>query len=239
MPGGVRVAIGADARQREGYWTVTVEDASPVSVELFETLDDVLAHANEADAVGFDVPIGHDDPMGEAGGRRAPEAAAEALLGDAIDRILPCPPPVVFELDHFHQAQKRCEDEGWPELTRPIWGGRGRIAGATEAASEDARIVEAHPEVSFTVMNEKHGGSGPPEHYGDGYEALVERTELLEAEGWAVAGTLEAEDAEPRKLLDAAATAWTADRVARGIARTVPEDPPEDPRTGREVCFHA
>lgn len=231
--------MGADARGRAGFWTVTVEDGTPTSLTLLETLEAFLDHASGADALAVDIPVGHDDPDGEAGGQRACEAAAADLLGEAVDRILPCPPPVVFELDHFHQAQARCEEEGWPALARPIWGGRKRIAAVTEAAAGDARIVEAHPEVSFTVMREGQGLEGPPEHYGDGYEALVERTELLEAEGWPVDDALEAEDADPRTTLDAAATAWTALRVAEGRARTVPADPPEDPRTGRAVCFHA
>jgi len=233
----VTLAVGADARSRDGFWTVRVEDGTPRSLELHGTLDELLAAAEAAEVVAVDVPVGHEDPRGEAGGRRTCERAARELLGDAVDRILPLPPPRAFELDHFHQAQRRCEDEGWPELARPIWGGRHRVEALTRARPEDERLVEAHPELSFTAMHQARGGEGPLEHYGDAYEALVERAELLEAEGWPV-DALEDEDCPPRLRLDAAATAWTAHRVAAGEAFTVPADPPEDPRTGAPVCFH-
>lgn len=230
--------VGADARQREGYWTVTLLDGAPEHVELFSTFDDVLDHARDADRIMVDIAAGHDDPEGHADGRRACETAARGMLGEHQDRIFLTPPPKVFEADHYHEAQAWCEENDWPPLPRPIWHGRHRVRTVTQAAAHDDRILEGHPEVTYTLLHESHGGEGPLEHYGDAYNALLERSQLLEQEGWDT-DKLTAPEAQPRKILDAAAMAKSAHRAANGRAQLLPEDPPADPRTGRPVAFHA
>lgn len=233
-------AVGVDARQREGLWTVHVEDGQLSRIEQLEDVDAVLEATVDADVIAFDIPIGHEDPTGEHGdGRRVCEAAAHDWLGSAAEeRILPYPPPVLFEREHFHEAQAFCEGEGWPELTKPIWHGHYRIEQVTRAAAEDDRIVEIHPEVSFTALNEAHGGQGPLEHYGRGWNALYERLRLLHDAGLRPARSLGGVGrASPKDVIDATVAAWSADRVATGAAGVLPEDPPRDPRTGREVAI--
>lgn len=236
-------AVGVDARQREGLWTVYVEDGSLKRIEQREDVTSVLEAADEAQAhaLAFDIPIGHEDPTGEHGdGQRACEAAAHDWLGPAAqERILPYPPPVLFEREHFHEAQAACEQAGWPELTKPIWHGHDRIEEVTRAAAEDDRIVEIHPEVSFAALNELHGGEGPLEHYGRGWNALYERLELLHEAGLRPARSLGGVGrASPKDVIDATIAAWSAYRAATGQAEQLPEQPPTDPRTGRVVALH-
>lgn len=236
------VAVGVDARQREGYWTVRVEDGSLGRIEQLETLDDMLEASADADAITFDIPIGHEDPQGEGDGRRACEIAAADLLGEEIarERILPMPPYAVYEVDHFHEATRLCEGEGWPELPKPMWHARHRVLGVLDAAAADERIVEVHPEVSFTVMNDLHGDGGPLEHYGRGWSALHERLTLLHEADLRPARSLGGVGrASPKDVIDATVAAWSAHRVATGQARTLPDEPPRDPRTGRAVAFYA
>lgn len=232
------LAVGADGRQREGYWTVTVHQGTPQDVTLHGDLHQLLSQAQDADVILFDIATGHEDPRGERGGRRACETTAREMLGEHQDRIFLTPPPIVFEAEQYHEALKRCEENGWPSLPRPIWHGRHRVQAVTQAASYDERILEGHPEVTFTLLHEQHGGQGPLDHYGDGYNAIYERSQLFEQEGWDP-DLLQAPDADPKKILDAAAMAWSAHRAASGQAITLPEDPPSDPRTDRAVAFHA
>lgn len=236
------VAVGVDARQREGYWTVRVEDGSLDRIEKLDTLDAVLDASSDADAITFDVPIGHEDPEGDGDGRRACERAAAEMLGEAIarERILPMPPHAVYEVDHYHEATRLCQERGWPELPKPMWHARHRVLDVLDAAADDERIVEVHPEVSFTIMNGLHGDGGPLEHYGSGWNAIYERLTLLQAAGLRPAESLgDAGGASPEDVVDATVAAWSAHRVAVDEARTVPDEPPVDPRTGRRVAFYA
>nr|WP_255371982.1 DUF429 domain-containing protein [Cellulosimicrobium sp. CUA-896] len=85
------------------------------------------------------------------------------------------------------------------------------------------RVVEAHPEVSFARM---HGAAlTSRKSTWAGGEA---RRRLLAEQGVVLAGELglEGEDTGADDVLDAAAAAWTARRVARGEAVPLP-DPPE------------
>jgi predicted RNase H-like nuclease len=88
------------------------------------------------------------------------------------------------------------------------------------------RLVEVHPEVSFAAM-----AGRPLAHRKKSWAGALERWELLAARGVALrgacgeAGALAAVD----DLLDAAAVAWTALRVARGAAVSHPCPPERTP----------
>jgi predicted RNase H-like nuclease len=234
--------LGVDARGRGAFTGVEIgEHGYRRAVEL-DRVEATFEHGVDAAAIAFDVPIGHDDPNGERGGERACEQAMRELLGEAAfeERVLAYPPPVVFEeASTFPSARDRCEAEGWPRLAKPIFFARERLEALERRAVNDSRVVEVHPELSFAVLNRQQGGSGPLEHYGEGWAAANERLELFQAAGLSPETTLDEANAHPRSVLDAAIAAWTARRVAQGEARVFPEQPPSDPRTGREVALHA
>lgn len=233
-------AVGVDARQREGLWTVRVEDGRLDRIEQLDDVDAVIEAAQNVDVIAFDIPIGHEDPTGEEGdGRRACEVAAVERFGQVLEeRLLPMPPPAIYELEHFHEAQAYCETKGWPVIEKAIWHGGYRVQHVTELAADDERIVEIHPEVSFGALNEAHGGEGLLEHYGRGWNALYERLELLHEEGLRPARSMGGVGrASPKDVIDATIAAWSAHRAATGEAGTLPSDPPIDPRTGRPVRF--
>lgn len=233
--------VGLDARRPEAWITVRLEEGSLKAITHHETLDDVLEEAREAEAIAVDVPIGHDDREGsKRGGRRLADVRARELLGDAAERVYWTPPPSVFELDDHEQALERAREEGWPEPEEGMFAGRKRLLAVNRRALEDDRIVEVHPEVSYTALNEQLGGLGPLETYGRGPRATYERLELLAevdlrpARSVGGVGRL-----SPRDVLEASVAAWSADRVARGEAQRFPKDPPEDPETGRPVAIQA
>lgn len=235
-------AAGVDARQREGFWTVHLTDGSLDRIEHLESLEAVIDQIKDVDVLAVDIPIGHEDPDGTQGdGRRACERAARDRMGPAADeRILPMPPPAVYNVDHYHQALALCEENGWPKLAKPIWHGQKRVQALTEASETTDGLVEMHPELSFTVMHELHGGEGPLEHYGRGWAALYERLELLHEAGLRPSRSMGGVGrASPKDVIDATAAAWSALRVARGQAVVFPKRPPKDPRTGRDVAFYA
>jgi predicted RNase H-like nuclease len=83
-------------------------------------------------------------------------------------------------------------------------------------------VVEAHPELCFAAL----AGAPLPERK-HSWAGAVRRRALLAAAGIEVPDDLGPAGAVPvDDVLDAAAVAWTAARVAAGAARSLP-DPPE------------
>jgi predicted RNase H-like nuclease len=92
----------------------------------------------------------------------------------------------------------------------------------TELARSDKRIREVHPEVSFRAMN-----GGQALDYGKkSAGGALERTELLRRHGIELIRLDAAAAAALDDVLDAAAAAWSAARVANGQANSLP-DPPQ------------
>ncbi len=226
-PATVRV-LGVDGWK--GRWVgVELLGGRFAGARAFDALEAVLERA-EVDGFGVDVPIGL--PVGES--IRPADAAARRVLGRRGASVFAVPPLEVLEASDYREALARA---------RRVWGrGLSRQAHALAANVLEAerllrsgrldRVVETHPEVSFAAM---HGGPLPWSK--KTWNGLALRRRLLAAEGIEVGGDLGgAGAAAPDDVLDAAAAAWSAHRWATGAARTLPEDPPEDP-AGRPTAI--
>jgi predicted RNase H-like nuclease len=93
----------------------------------------------------------------------------------------------------------------------------------------DARVHEVHPELSFAVL------AGEPLAFAKRtWNGQRERIRLLRSAGVKIPDRLDAGLVAADDVLDAAVTAWSATRIARGEHVTVPADP----RPG-EPAIHA
>jgi len=232
--------LGVDARQPDAWVAVELQDGSLAAIRRFDQLDELLASAGGADTIAVDVPIGHDDPEGnQRDGRRRADVAAREALGEAAERVFWTPPLGVFEADSYEPACQIAEEQGWPRPAEPMFAGRQRLLAVNEAAGDDHRIVEMHPEVSYLALNDARGEGGPLETYGRGARATYERLRLLAEVGLRPTRSLGGVGRmSPRDVLDASIAAWSAHRVAEGEAGRLPEVPDEDPQTGRPVAIH-
>ncbi len=97
-----------------------------------------------------------------------------------------------------------------------------RILHVTDLARHDSRFHEVHPEVSFRAMNDGRPLGNRKKSAG----GALERLRLLGRHGIELNGLSFAASASLDDVLDASAAAWSADRIARSQARTLP-DPPE------------
>ena len=98
-------------------------------------------------------------------------------------------------------------------------------------AGSDDRVVEVHPEVSFTMMGGQHLTASKKT-----WNGLQERRRLLASVGIVLPDASEAlVGIVSDDVVDAAAAAWSALRVADGTARSFP-DPPES-SSGRPVAI--
>jgi predicted RNase H-like nuclease len=131
--------------------------------------------------------------------------------------------------DPWEQANQRCRqltrDEVPPDgygLSRQAWGLRVKLCEANECrATKKYPLHEVHPEVSFAAMNGQ-----PLEHSKISWAGHITRRKLLYRHGIDLPDQLgKADTAGFDDVLDAAAAAWSAHRIATGHAGRLPTEP--------------
>ncbi|WP_374441849.1 DUF429 domain-containing protein [Stella sp.] len=178
-----------------------------------------------ADRLAVDMPIGLPD-----GGRRGCDFAARRLLGPrrgASVFIGLRRPLLGFRTYAEANAWAKADGAG---LAKQAWFLLPKIREIDRAvAPEDQdRIHECHPELAFLRL-----GGGPIAESKRTPEGLAIRRALLEDAGVPIASLLAGLDrrrAAPDDLLDAAALALTAGRIADGQATCLAAAPPRDAR---------
>jgi predicted RNase H-like nuclease len=223
--------MGADVC-RAG-WVGIVLDGARVRAYCAGTireLVDAAGHDGELDVVGIDIPIGLPDR-----GRRQADVLARRWVGPrrAASVFLTPVRSALVAADHAEavRVNRALAGEG---VSAQAYGLRDRILEVDDwLAHAPVRVVEVHPEVSFAAM------AGAPLAEGKkSWAGAQRRRALLAGHGVEVpadlgpAGALAAVD----DVLDAAAAAWSARRVATGSARLLP-DPPERFSDGRPCAI--
>ena len=95
-------------------------------------------------------------------------------------------------------------------------------------------VVEAHPEVSFRAMADR-----PLLTTKKSWDGAIERRNLLRDHGIELPDFLgNAGRAGTDDVLDAAAVAWTARRVALGLAVSLPSGVPATPTVTRQTIWY-
>ncbi len=226
---GVRVT-GVDACR--GGWVATSLEVSPAETGPVVTVGVCLTAllAPERDAAGTTV-VGIDMPLGllETGWREA-DRAARSLLGPRRSSVFAIPPRAVWAETSYQAANQRCRELTGQGFSIQAWGLRAKLLEANQYRQTCGhRLYEVHPELAFGAL------AGAPlaasKHTGTGRDL---RRELLARAG------IEIPPETPATLLgdvlDAAAVAWSARRIAAGQAVTVPAAPQHD-RQGREIAI--
>jgi predicted RNase H-like nuclease len=200
---------GIDA-SRGGWVAITLSgddrdgSAPPaVSVTVARTLDGL---ALDGDA-GIDMPLGL-----LAAGWRTADLLARRALGRRGSCVFAIPPRPVWEEPRYADANRRCRELTGRGMSAQAWGLRGKLLEADEfRRAAKLPLYEVHPELSFAALagaplaDSKHTRSG-----------LAVRRALLTAAGIVVPPR--ARGAAEDDLLDAAAVAWSARRIAAGTA---------------------
>ncbi|UDY35230.1 DUF429 domain-containing protein [Dermatobacter hominis] len=191
-------------------------------------------------AIGVDIPIDHVD-----GPVRTADAATRAFVRPLSSTVFPTPPARVLDAISYAEANERLAASGAPKLSKQAWMLVPRIVEATELARLDPRLHEVHPEASFREMKIQLAAAAAPEAVADDvritrskktWNGLLERRRLLAAHGIAVPEDDPALDGVMSDdVVDAAAVAWSARRIALGVACPMP-DPPEWSADGRPVA---
>jgi predicted RNase H-like nuclease len=205
-PRAVRVA-GVD--MAGGGWAVVVLERDTV-VEAFRAEKFADALLVDAQVVAVDIPIG----IPESGSRPA-DVAARRFVGSRASSVFPTPIRPALEAPTYAEARAVAVELTGKSVSAQSYALRHRILEVDDHAHRDERVIEVHPEVSFSELARR-----PllPKKRTDGQ---AERRALLEEAG------IEVPESVPRiaepDLLDATVAAWSARRFARGEALPLPE----------------
>jgi predicted RNase H-like nuclease len=194
--------------------------------------------ARTLDGLALDGLIGIDMPLGLlAAGWRTADLLARRALGRRGSSVFAIPPRPVWRQPSHADANRCCRELTGRGMSIQAWGLRGKLLDADEFRRAAAPplykappLYEVHPELSFAALaggtplaDSKHTRSG-----------LAIRRALLAEAGIALPPRVPgaAED----DLLDAAAVAWSASRIAAGAAVTLC-DPNQRADDGREIAI--
>ncbi|MEV4810068.1 DUF429 domain-containing protein [Micromonospora avicenniae] len=219
--------LGVDAC-KDGWVAIELHDGSFAGAHIAANLPALLAEREDVDVVGLDMPLG----LAEAGWRQA-DVAAAAALGAARSTVFRVPPRPVWLEEEYESAVKRCREITGLGFSKQAWALRAKLLEANAYRDRDRRrVYEVHPEVSFRGI-----ARGLPLASKKTWQGQMQRRDLLLGIGIAVPGDLgEAGRAGPDDVLDAAAAAWSAHRIATGHAISYP-DPPEEHAAGGTIAI--
>jgi predicted RNase H-like nuclease len=171
---------------------------------------------------GIDMPLGL-----LADGWRTADALARQALGGSPGgspgvrgaSVFAIPPRPVWAAPDYATANRRCRELTGRGMSAQAWGLRTRLLEADGFRRGCAHSLrEVHPELSFAALagapltDSKHRPAG-----------RTVRRALLEGAGIVLPRRVPG--AAEHDLLDAAAVAWSARRIAAGTARVLPGPP--------------
>jgi predicted RNase H-like nuclease len=211
--------LGVDACK--AGWVGVVLNREEVAAYFATTIGELVSLADAGGrlvVVGIDIPIGLPDA-----GRRQADLLARKAVGPRWSSVFMTPVRAALQAnDHVTAvaANRQLAGEG---ISRQAFSLKERIFEVDAwARLQTCRVVEIHPEVSFARM-----AGGP---IADGkltWAGVQRRRELLARAGIRLAGDLGTAGRMARvdDVLDAAAAAWSARRVAAVDAVSLPSPP--------------
>lgn len=223
-----------------GGWAGFVLDLNgleaPRGPELFPSFRAVLEDPRGFRIIAVDMPIGLPDAA-EPGGR-ACERMTRSCLGLRRSSVFASPLRPALDARSYADALFRNRAAGGPGLSRQAWNlfPKIREIDALMTPALEGCVFESHPELVFAQL-----GGRPMAHAKRTPQGRAERLALLAACGLAPdlfePHPFPRAKAAPDDLLDAAALALSAVRIAEGEALRLPDDPPRDGKGLRMAIF--
>jgi predicted RNase H-like nuclease len=217
----------------KGGWVAVFRpagDAGRAEVKVFPTFAEILRGPRDPRVIAVDMPIGL--PERTARGGRGPEAALRPLLGARQSSVFSVPSRKAVYAEGYPAAcaaARATSDSDPPRAVSKqafmLFRKIQEIDDLPRSNSDvAAKVFECHPEGSFRMMRGAPLQSPKKMKSRVHAAGIDERRLLLAARGYA-ADLLTATPpcgARSDDLLDACAAAWTAARIATGVARSWP-----------------
>jgi predicted RNase H-like nuclease len=216
-------------------WLCIARDlrSGEIAARLFATAAQLVDQHPLPDVIGWDIPMG----LAEDGASRGCDRAARAVLrAPRASSVFTAPIRAALAAGSLAEASgitaRHCDGR---RVSAQAFGIFPKIREVDEAlAARPAlrgRLREVHPEVCFWAWN----GGVAMRAYKKTEEGQRDRLALVEGHFGAgavarVLAQLAPARAPTDDILDAFAALWTAERIARGVARTLPDEPLRDAR---------
>lgn len=209
MAGRSTEVVGCDVAR--GTWVaVVLQDGSFDRAMVAATLAEVASAFPSAEIIAVDIPIGLPTFL-----PRAADQQARDFVGPRRSSVFFTPVRAAVEEADYSDAVTASVAATGKGISRQAHALSRMILDGEPAAAADQRIYEGHPEVTFREM-----AGEPLVEPKASWNGMQRRLGLLAGEGIHLprhAG--DAGKVRPDDLLDGAALAWTAARIAAGAAR--------------------
>lgn len=204
---------------------------------VYDSFRAALDAPEQAHLIAVDMPIGFEDAPSGRNGREC-ERQTRARIGARRSSVFASPLRPALEARSYEQALELNRAAGGPGLSKQSWNIVPKMAeiDALMSPQLEGCVHEVHPELSFTVL-----AGHPMAHPKRTKEGRAERLAVLASHGLSK-GLFEPHPfarkaVAPDDLLDAAACALSAVRIAQGEALCLPGDPPRDGKGLRMAIF--
>jgi len=206
-----------------GGWVAVTLTTAGTRVTVARTLGE-LRPAAMAGITGIDMPLGL-----LADGWRTADLLARRALGRRGACVFAIPPRPVWNAPDYPAANRLCRELTGGGMSAQAWGLRAKLLEADLFRHSPAppRLYEVHPELSFAALA---GAPLAATKHSEAGRAI--RRALLAQAGITLPATMPG--AATDDVLDAAAVAWSARRIAAGTAVTL-TDPLQHADDGAEI----
>lgn len=212
-----------------GWVGIELCDGRFAAAHVHTTLADLVAAVPDARTIGVDIPLGLMDAE-----VRASDRAARALLGARSSSLFVMPPRPVFDAPDHAAATATATALTGSGISIQTWQLRRKFLEAEELhARAELPLFDVHPELAFRTMGLLTADGKKKSWRGQRARLrilAVHGIDLPEDLGAAVAA-VPADD-----VLDAAAAAWSAQRIDTGAAWCLP-DPPQLNERGQRLAI--
>lgn len=203
--------VGIDGSVKK-WAVVALFDGRFIEAQLVASLSPRPPTCDAADAIGIDIPL-----TSPSDGRRLAESEARRLLKGRSSSVFSTPPADVLAEATYQLALAKARLDYGYGISAQAYALRHAIA---DARSSPMQLHEVHPELTFSLMN---GGAELSSK--KSWNGTKQRLWLLEQEGIVLPADLgSAGTIPPDDLIDACAAAWTAGRIANGVADRVGDE---------------
>lgn len=221
--------MGVDAC-RKGWVVVALGTGAP-TLHFIHAIDRVVDVVPDVTTLAIDIPIGLPER-----GRRESDTLARTMVGPRRSSVFAVPSREVLMTDDFEEANRKSVDLSGSGLSKQSHALRVKILEVDAWLTRAPCLVfEVHPEVSF-----RHMVGAPIAYSKKSWAGVSLRRKALLGVGIDVDAMVDhaGERAGVDDVLDAAAAAWSADRIARGVAESLPPRAPDHPPgAGQTIWF--
>jgi len=210
-------------------WIVVYKNLSAQQIDsrVVAGIEDLFATIDDLSVVAIDIPIG----LTESGSRHC-DVMARRAIGPRASSVFPAPIRSVVDAPTYADAGRISRDRQNCGISKQSFAIYPKIRSVDDALRSNSairdRVYEVHPEVSFRSWN-----GAPLMHSKKTLAGGCHRLRLVsmhfgEKAFDAVREKHPRRDVTDDDIIDAFAALWTAERIASGTARTLPEQPPVD-----------